>query len=302
MKCFKTITIALSLLAATGASAQMTNMNAQDLTATFEARFQTPPELSVEKLRSYKIVMASGLKNPLLGRVSGDFADQIALLKEIGLLQNRDFVFLSTRDKFNGLQSAKENAESIATAIRNSDRPVLLISQSKASIDALEALLNNPDLVPKVHAWFSIQGAFGGAAAADEIESRPTDRAIFHRVISWLGGNPECLIELQRSKRAAAMAARSSEISALTVQLKIISLATSQEFDKIYWPLQKLDHKYFPDYDKVENDGVVQVQDALLPNTPFIKAKGIDHADATMREGKYDRKAFTRAVLSFMVD
>ena len=273
--------------------------------------FALPPKL-VTALRRYKIVIVPGLKTEAMGRKSGDFVDEMTALRDSSLVEGPDFMMMSSAQHFNGLQRASMNSEAVANVIRNSERPVLLITQSKGSVDALEAFINDPQLMSKTHAWFSIQGALWGSCIADSIEASWTDRSLFHRAVQLLGGDPQAIVELQRTSRYAYMMTHETQVAKVARQMKVISFASWKDFSELWWPLQKLDAAYFPDYQTIQSDGVVQLSDALLPNSDYVVAPQVDHADTTLQTQKqksaslslplgFDRKAFMRAILTLML-
>ena len=242
------------------------------------------------ELQNFKILIVPGFKNAAMARSSGDFADQISVLKDGGLIEKVDFQLLSAADNFGGLREMASNAAAIAQAISSSNRPVILVSQSKGSVDVLEALSNHVELQGHVHAWFSIQGALWGSQIADGIEAKPKDRFYFHHAMQLLGGSPTTIIELQKTIRTKYMRDHAATIRQLCQRIHVISWASYKAPSEIWWPLQKLDGGYFKNVSLFQSDGVVQLPDALLPQSDYIIVNNVDHADSTLQVVDKNRK------------
>lgn len=73
-------------------------------------------------------------------------------------------------------------------AIRKSDRPVLIISQSKVSIAVLSTLVAQPELAARVRGWFSIQDAFGGSPIADSVEASDPHASFTYAILALMLG------------------------------------------------------------------------------------------------------------------
>ncbi len=264
----------------------------QNLSAEFQAlmRITGAPQTLFRELQNFKILIVPGFKNSSMAKSSGDFVDQTNELRAGGLVEDTDFHIMSKVDGFNGLQEIRLNSAAIAKAISTSNRPVILVSQSKGSADVLEALLNHPEIQSHVHAWFSIQGAFWGSQIADGIEAKPRDRFFFHQAMKFLGGGAQTIIELQKSARLKYMREHAVAISQLSKTIHVISFASHKDPAHIWWALQKLDNGYFSAVQSVISDGVIQVPDALLPQSNYIVVENVDHADSTLQAADKDRK------------
>ena len=250
----------------------------------------TTPESLFRELQNFKILIVPGFKNAAMARSSGDFADQVSVLKAGGLIENLDFQVLAAAENFGGLHEIARNSAAIAQAISTSHRPVILVSQSKGSVDVLEALLNHADLQVHVHAWFSIQGALWGSQIADGIEAKPRDRFYFHQAMQLLGGSPTTIIELQKTVRFKYMRDHMAGIRQLCQRIHVISWASHKAPNEFWWLLQKLDGGYFKDVASFQSDGVVQLPDALLPQSDYIIVNHVDHADSTLQAVDKNRK------------
>ena len=93
----------------------------------------------VEVLRRHKVLLVPGYFSDIDARY---FSDQLHWLASIGVEHEK----LAVRAR----QSVAINAPIIATAIQDSTKPVILITHSKGSVDALEALRAQPSLRMKV--------------------------------------------------------------------------------------------------------------------------------------------------------
>lgn len=67
------------------------------------------------------------------------------------------------------------------------------------------------------------------------------------------------------------------------------------------WPLRQIDLLYYSQYPHNFSDGLVEIDDALIPGSSYIIANGVDHGDTTMKIGTdFDRQSFMRLILALI--
>lgn len=255
-----------------------------------------PPDSSS---RDYRILIVPGFFADPMSRVFGYFADEISALRDAGMKEGADYEVLGPESGFSGEASVEGNARAIVKAIRASDRPVLLVTHSKGSADALAALLDQPDIQGRVRGWFSIQGAVWGSPVADEV-SKSWDHLVLDQALRWYGGSPRALTDLRRPTRYSYMTSHREGIAALVRKVPTVSLASWKLSSRMSWNLRQIDLFYYPDYPLNISDGLVEIDDALIPGTPYILLKGVDHDDTTISSAfqGFDRRAFIGAILA----
>jgi len=277
-----------------------------DVTDTFQNLMHTKNiNLDLATLQTFKIIFVPGLLADPVDDVYGYFKDEMTALKTLGLKQDSDFMMIGPKQGFSGEQSIDTNLEVISSEVRASDRPVLLISHSKGSVDALAALVKYPDLRSKVKAWFSIQAPFWGSPIADAITPMPIDSTLLEGIIKLFHGTMASVSELRRPERRDFMNSNAAEITKVISQVKTISFASSKGFLFRMLALSAIDLGYcLPKYNCNGSfiDGLVEVDDALLPGTDYINVTGLDHLDTVLSVGSdLDRQQFMRTMATMLL-
>jgi triacylglycerol esterase/lipase EstA (alpha/beta hydrolase family) len=189
------------------------------------------------------------------------------------------------------------NGAAIAEVLLESERPVLLISHSKGTVDSMDALLNAPQARKKVAAWFSLQGAVGGSILADVL-GLGWKRSVVGELLKKYGGNLESLDDLRTSSRQAYLASHAAEIAALVEEVPVISFASTKKFEELTPSLRRLVWAFEPDYQERVGDGLVELKNAFIPGAPYVVMRGVDHVETIYRGPQaLDRARFFRAVL-----
>lgn len=257
--------------------------------------------IPADELRNYKLIIVPGLFSDPIARIFGYFQDEVRALKAAGLQEGADFEILGKADGFNGEAGVQTNSEAIAKAIRASDRPVLLVTHSKGTVDALKALIDEPALRSWVRGWFSIQGAVWGSPVADVV-AQSWDDTVVNQVLRLFGGNSKALTDLRRPTRYKYMLSHQDDVAAVMREVPTISFASWKDYADMSWTLREIDLFYYPGYKKDISDGLVEIDDALIPGTPYIVASGVDHGDTTLSlDNGFDRRAFMSAIAAFLL-
>lgn len=272
-----------------------------DLSARFSDLMAQKPVIRRGALQGYRILIVPGIFADPIGANMGYFSDEIGALKEAGLQEGVDFRKVGRAEGFSGEASVEENGRAIARAIQASDRPVLLITHSKGTADALDALLEHPDLQARVRGWFSIQGAVWGSPIADTV-SGSWERLLLGRALRWYGGSPRALTDLRRPFRHSYMVAHQAGIASLIRAIPTVTFASWKLYSGMAWVLRQIDLFYYPDYPRNISDGMIEIDDALIPGAPYILVSGVDHDDTTMSApSTFDRRSFIGVILSLFL-
>ena len=243
----------------------------------------------VNMLRRHKVLLVPGYLgdfNPTY------FADQLRWLASIGV-EHKKVAITSG-------QSVEVNGTIISAAIRDSEMPVILITHSKGSVDALEALLSGPALRTKVKGWISLQGPFFGSPVADKLLDGSLLNPIVATVILvFLGGTRESAQGLTTAASLAYYRARAVAIGSLVRDVPAIAFASALD-SKRSAPANTvlaMPHELMS-RDGIRNDGLVPLEAAVLPDMDFVKVSGVDHIAPVMPAQQYfDRVRMTKALL-----
>jgi hypothetical protein len=242
-----------------------------------------------QALRQYRVLLVPGYFSHL---DPSYFGDQMRWLA--GLRVDHDKVAMKTGD------TVAVNAAIIAAAIRGSAKPVILITHSKGSVDALEALATDRALRGKVKGWISLQGAFFGSPIADML----LDPALLHPavgagILAFFGGTEEAAKGLTTQSSLAYYRAHSAAIDGVLREVPAIAFASVIEGTaeapaqtSLEIPLQLLSRS------GVRSDGLLPVDAQVLPGMDFVKVWGVDHIAPVMRASRrFDRVRMTQALL-----
>ena len=220
------------------------------------------------------------------------FADHMRWLASIGVAHQKVAVASGQRIDINGAI--------IAAAIRDSAKPVLLITHSKGSVDTLDALLTEPALRKKITGWISLQGAFFGSPVADKLLDGSVMNPLFAMaILGFFGGTRESAQGLTTAaslkyyrERAGAIAQLLREVPALALASAIDAKPDTAANTALAMPYELMAR------DGIRNDGLVPLDAAVLPGMDFIKLSGLDHIAPVMpAQQRYDRVRMTKALL-----
>jgi hypothetical protein len=243
-------------------------------------------------LRRHKVLLVSGY----FGDVDpAYFADQLKWLASLGV--ERERVAVKSRD------SAAVNAPIIATAIRGSAKPVLLITHSKGSVDALEALRADPALRARVKGWISLQGAFLGSPVADMmLDGSVLDPVVAIAILEFLGGSRASVQGLTTKASRAHAREHAAAINALLREVPVVAFASALDGKQGGRARTTLEIPYaLMSRQGIRNDGLVPVDAATLPGMDFVQVAGVDHIAPVMPAAEpYDRVRMTKALLLAM--
>ena len=243
----------------------------------------------VQALRRHQVLLVPGYLSDLN---PANFADHLRWLASIGVEHKKVAVTSG--------QSIEINAAIIAATIRASAKPVLLITHSKGSVDALEALVTEPSLRAKVSGWISLQGPFLGSPVADKLlDGSLLNPLVATVILGFFGGTRESAQGLTTAASQAYFRARSGAIAQLVREVPAIAFASAVDSTPgtaantvLYIPHDMLAR------DGIRSDGLVPLDAAVLPGMDYVKVLGVDHIATVMpAQQPFDRVRMTKALL-----
>jgi len=248
----------------------------------------------IRALRKYRVLLVPGY---LVSDQPDYFADQLAWLRSMKVE--------SEKVSIKAGQSIAINGPIVASAIRKSAKPVILITHSKGSIDTLEALRVEAALRTNVRAWISLQGVFFGSPIADMLlDETVISPAVSNLILGFLGGTRESAEGL--TTRNAVARYRKFEATNTRIVREVPSVAFVSDIDRTQGAQNNstlLEFSYdLMRREGIPNDGLVPVTSAVLPGMNFVKVLGVDHVAPVMPTLKrFDRVRMTRALLTLML-
>ncbi|MCX5792108.1 MAG: hypothetical protein NTY45_07820 [Elusimicrobia bacterium] len=278
----------------------------EDYTRLLRAPDQGLGEVEKAELRKYKVLLVRGFLTgayvepfELFGRkinVGRYFKDQMAALDELGVeyaLADIDSVMLPGH-----------NAAKLAGEIRNCEKPVIIISHSDGGMYALQALVENPGLAARVRGFIPLQAPFNGTPVAVFVSGNRLLSAAMSKLLGHFGGTMAALESLKPDERGGYQRENSAAIAALVSRLNVLSFASwkaerHNRFDTLLEFSRDLMLR-----SGLDNDGLVPADSAVLAGSDYIKVEGVDHVVTVMSADsilKFDRRAFTRALLAMTI-
>ena len=244
-------------------------------------------------LRRHKVLFVPGY---LVGGQPAYFAEQLDWLRSIEV--EREKVAIRAG------QSTAINGPIVAAAIRKSTKPVILITHSKGSVDALEALRAEAALRPKVNAWVSLQGVFFGSPVADILlDGTVVNPAISDMILGLLGGTRESAEGL--TTRTALAYYRKHEAAIALVLREVPAIAFVSDMNRVPGAQSNTLLEFSYDLMRREgilNDGLVPIDSAALPEMNLVKVFGVDHVAPVMPTlQSFDRVRMTKVLLSLVL-
>jgi len=243
----------------------------------------------VEVLRRYKVLLVPGYFGDLDPVY---FSDQVHWLTANGVEHQK--VPVKSR------QSVAINSPIIATAIRDATKPVILITHSKGSVDALDALRAETLLRTKVKGWISLQGAFFGSPVADMLlDGARLNPLVATVILEYIGGTLESARGLTTSASLAYYRDNKAEIDAVVREVPAIAFASAldgasdgQARSTLEIPFELMRRQ------GIRSDGLLPLDAAVLPGMAFVKISGVDHIAPVMPAvQRFDRVRMTKALL-----
>ena len=235
----------------------------------------------LDELRGYKIVVVPSYLSGILieageFRLTDYFRTQIEALNADGI----ETVIAPVDTE----ESVAENGRRLAAFIGVSARPVCIVSHSKGGLDTLEFLLRAaPEIRRQIACWVVLQSPFAGSPVADLIVDEDWTRGVTEPVLRALGGSGDSIDDLTVKVRRSYMSKYSDSIENITKTIPMIALATYIDGSRTPSLHIAATFRWMLDQG-VENDGLVPLNSALLPNARYVVIPGLDHTDPVARK------------------
>jgi len=243
-------------------------------------------------LRRHKVLLVSGYFGDVDPKY---FADQARWLAALGVEQER--VAVKSRD------TVAVNAPIVAAAIRASAKPVLLVTHSKGSVDALEALVADASLRAKVKGWISLQGAFLGTPVADWLlDGSLINPLTAIAILEFFGGTKASAQGLTTTASRAWYREHEGAIGAVLRDVPAVAFVSSLDEARGERASSFLEiTRQLMANRGIASDGLLPADAAVLPGMDFVRATGIDHIAPVMPALEpLDRVRMTKALLLTM--
>jgi pimeloyl-ACP methyl ester carboxylesterase len=208
-----------------------------------------------------------------------------------------------------GFSSSTHNAMMIRDAIRvadlSADEKVVLVGYSKGAPDILQALVEHPEIVPKVAAVVSIAGAVGGSPLTDSIDESNRKMMGHNLFVKCPPGVGDPIVSLHRSTRQKWLSQ-----NRLPGSVRYFSLAAFAGRENISTVLQA-------SYESLalidpRNDSQLIFYDQLIPGCTFFGYVKADHwavaipfsqdkfQPALIDKNEFPREVLLEAVIRFI--
>lgn len=308
------------------------SLGGRNRTAEFRAKYRQETSALFspkqrELLGRHRVILVPGFLTALYLQLSEAAKDTFAkegfldylssqneALKDLGLTDAQEFL---DDKKYNTQGTVAENAQRIAQAVKAAaaaGKRVILISHSKGGNDTLAALLllqKSGDL-RGVAGWLSLQSGFFGSPVADEAMQRPMLRQAAKLFLAQAGGSLDALSDSTSEKTRKFMDANARALRQLVKTVPILCFASWKDKPSDAQVLHP-DSILFTTRNKMaeqrlRNDGLIPLKNAVLPGTNYVAASGIDHAEIVMNNpspvlpSRVDRKKFTTVLLAMLID
>jgi pimeloyl-ACP methyl ester carboxylesterase len=176
--------------------------------------------------------------------------------------------------RVSGTASSGENAQHVRDFVHGlndltQDEQIVLLGYSKGAVDALEALVRYPEIVPRVAALVSVAGPITGSPIADAMPW--WQRTLIETVSApFCGGGHGGITSLAREVRRAFMAG--ARLPASVRYFSLVAMAEERDVSRAL-------AGYYRDLALVDprNDGQVVPEDAVLPGSVLLGYARGDH-------------------------
>ena len=194
-------------------------------------------------------------------------------------------------------ESLDASAIKIAKTISENERPMIVFSHSKGSLDTLDALLRleREGKLSHVAGWISCQGPFYGSPDADEFFQHPLHFLGNRILVKLLGADVDAIRDLTTTEREHYVALHRTDIERITKKIPVLCFASWEQM------LKAKSGSSAPGAgaaNELFSDGSLPAESAILPGTDYIAKSGISHSMTVIKRAvPYDRVTFTKTLL-----
>ena len=158
--------------------------------------------------------------------------------------------------------------------------PVTLIAHGKGGLDALECLLQNPQLHAKIEKFVLMQTPAWGTPIADFLTGHPLMRFVTKFLCRSMGCSLAAIEEMSELNRQVYMIVNKEKIRALMENVPVVTVGTSFEmpftaengFQRIMRRIQALVTKHAG-----ANDGLVPLVSTRISTEPHVQLENVTH-------------------------
>jgi hypothetical protein len=244
--------------------------------------------------RPLRIMVVPGLFGECFRDTAAPFSDGLAHLETLGY--PTEIAWVSGRSSSG--HNARQLRDAFMAAPLDPGERLLVVAHSKGAVDALEALVTYPELVPRVAAMVSIAGAVNGSRLIEGLHR--TSAAILQHwpVADCDDGDGGALESLRPAARIRFLAT-----ARLPTAVQYFSLVGIVDQAKTSWPLRSR-WRRLAEIDP-GNDGQVLWADAIIPGSKLLGYVRADHLAIALPFGRtsnwlgalLDHNAFPREVM-----
>ncbi len=216
---------------------------------------------------SYRYLLVPGM---LADHYPGYLSDNARALRAAGLTVSEAPVQTQGR--------SLQNAEIVRDAILKASeggKQVVVIGHSKGAVDTTVALSLYPELKSKVRSLVALQPSYGGSVLVSDLlgwdKLAPAVRNTLHTLF---GGDNHAFDDVTYASRKKFLAEHPYPTDIPTVSLATRRLSPRS----LLLPLEQ----YIKTRYGWENDGVLTVEDQMIPGSKVVKLDGVDHTGAAM--------------------
>ncbi len=186
-----------------------------------------------------------------------------------------DFEIMWSQDK-----PLAESAKSIKEKILQSRNPVTVLAHGKAGLDAIECLIQYPELQEKVEKIVTLQTPFWGTPIADFLTGHPVFGTITMGVCKVIGCSLKAIEEMSELNRQVYMILNKEKIRKLILNVSVITVGSSFEapmpaftyFEKI----MKHIHGFIGKYAGL-NDGIMPLLSTRIFDETHMRLQNVTH-------------------------
>ena len=175
--------------------------------------------------------------------------------------------------------SVAENAGRVAATVKESNRPVCLLTHSKGGLDTLDFLIHaSEEERAQVACWISLQAPFKGTPLADIITETPVIGDLAAAMVQALGGDAASITDLTTQNRSRYLTQNARAIQHVLSTVPTLCLASTIEDPEagLLSAFMALTLDYLRG-ERIPSDGVVPTDSAILPGASHVVVRNVDH-------------------------
>lgn len=275
---------------------------AENITSKYEENLHS---INLDFLKDKKVYFIPGILHETVIRDSNQpvrltflfgeyFNDQVSFLKKHGI--DAELIILESED------SVANNSKRLKEKLNAND--YFVVTHSKGGLEFLDFLLNNPEQAVKVNGWISFQSPFYGSNLALMISKNSFMRRLSSFIFDFFGGSLDGVNSLLPKVRNEYMVNHRDAIQDILSKINyvnFVSKLTPNDAGILKFSAQDLQNCCG------DNDGLVEISNAKIPNTDFVFVENLSHLDLILnmksflkRDINFDRQKNISAMLMLL--